>query len=673
MSNGAITALTRRAEREHAFGRTLKKVLETPLRGLSYLVDARLAVEVLLITACVCLAYLLRFGGQIPSGYSHQMYQLAGWIVAGRLLTGFLFGVHKVPWRYTSMTDAFRLGQAYALFSLILLALHFAVPDSWFLPHVPGSIIIIELLLSTPAAIALRALRRRDYERRERSAAVPESAKSRRVLLIGAGVLGSTVAKEMNARSGIRLVGFLDDDPDKFGQVISGTRVLGPTTLLTKLVRQHEVDDALICIPPNSRTSSNRLWVLLEHLPIRSHFVPTIQEILNECDTFAPDGTKTKHSGNGNGNVQIVRREPAPQIPPTIRGKTILITGGAGFIGSSLAQRLADDNKILLLDRSFDDQPISFSPLLRNRNVRIARGDIMNGDVLGELAAEAQIVVHAAAIVGVGRVCSHPRETLEVNFVGTSRLLRELEKNPRLERVVYFSTSEVFGVNSFRVHENTPAAVGPAAEARWSYAIAKLAGEHLVKSYHRETGMPVVTVRPFNIFGPRRLGAHAIRSFVLNALTGKPLEVHGDGSQIRSWCYIEDFCDALIQMLARPEAVGEDFNIGNPRNTLTIHQLAQKVIGLTGAKVPIVFHKTQVPDIDIRVPSLEKAHRLLGYDCKFDMDRALELTIDWYRRNLSQLTAGADRTDWPVATKETIEPGNVVALKVAPAALHAHT
>src|SRR5205807_3140098 len=247
-----------------------------------------------------------------------------------------------------------------------------------------------------------------------------------------------------------------------------------------------------------------------------------------------------KTNGNSvNGAGHLVPQDPAPEQRAGIRNKTILITGGAGFIGSSLAERLVQDNEIVLFDRFFHNQPITFTSLYKNPEVRKVEGDILDGKSLGDLAQEADIVVHAAAMVGVGRVCTYPRETLETNFVGTLQVLKALEKSSRLERFIYFSTSEVFGVNSFRVNEVTPTAIGPAAEARWSYAIAKLAGEHLVKAYHRQGGMPVVTVRPFNVFGPRRLGAHAILGFVLNSLMGSPLNVHGDGSQIRSWCYID--------------------------------------------------------------------------------------------------------------------------------------
>jgi nucleoside-diphosphate-sugar epimerase len=164
--------------------------------------------------------------------------------------------------------------------------------------------------------------------------------------------------------------------------------------------------------------------------------------------------------------------------------------------------------------------------------------------------------------------------------------------------------------------------------------MSKLAGEHLVTSYFRETGLPTTIVRPFNIFGPRRLGDYALRRFIVNALKGVPLEIHGDGTQIRSWCYIEDFCSALVQMMVRPEAVGEDFNIGSPGNTLTVFEIGRRIIEITGSSSTIVFCEPPFPDISIRVPSLEKARRLLAYEPKFDLAEALRLTIDWYRHYL---------------------------------------
>jgi UDP-glucose 4-epimerase len=622
----------------------------------------RVLAESAVLAAAFVLAYLLRYGAHVPLDGAHQLETLLAPVVAGRLLFGALFNIHKVPWRYVSITDAFQVAVAYTAFSAILLAFSLGLPDSWAMFRIPGSVLVIDLFLSIQAGIVLRVMRRYFYERQDRHVALSKDQKQRRLLLIGAGTLGSTVAKEMRSRPGIKLLGFLDDTT-KVGSVIAGTSVLGRTTMLTELVQNGMVDDVLVCVAPTARNAFNRLWALLEHLPIRRRFVPTIEEILDSSDLVQTNAIKT--NGNGNSAVRVMSGDHAISTAPSaIRGKTILITGGAGFIGSSLAERLAPDNQVVILDRLVSQQPISFTSLQRNPNVSIVQGDIMNGDAMDDLAVNADIVVHAAAIVGVGRVCSYPRETLETNFVGTSRLLHALENSRRLERVVYFSTSEVFGVNSFRVSEDAPAAVGPAAEARWSYAIAKLAGEHLAKSYHRQIGLPIVTIRPFNVFGPRRLGAHAIRSFVVNALMDLPIEIHGDGSQIRSWCYIEDFCDALIEMMVRPEAVGEDFNIGNPRNTLTIYQLAQKIVEFTGSKSPIVFRETHIPDVDIRVPSLEKAHRLLAYECKYDMDRALGLTVNWYRLHLAELCGGLGEK----AFAPTVAPANL-ALNISSSAM----
>jgi nucleoside-diphosphate-sugar epimerase len=502
------------------------------------------------------------------------------------------------------------------------------------------SVIAVELLLSSVGALGLRALRRHIYEVESKRPRTLKKGEQRRLLLIGAGLIGANVAREMATDPSVRVVGFLDDDASKVGSFIGGVKVLGSTSLLAEIVRTEKVDSVLICISPGARGSFNRLVALLDSLPVTSKFLPTITEILNAKDGLhlalgdQKNGDARKNGNSTNGVGHRAALEPVQAQRTGIRNKTILITGGAGFIGSNLAERLVDGNELILFDRFFHNQPVTFTSLYKDPRVRKVEGDILDANCLEDLALDADVVIHAAAMVGVGRVCSYPRETLETNFVGTLQILKALEKSSRLERFIYFSTSEVFGVNSFRVNEETPTAIGPAAEARWSYAIAKLAGEHLVKAYHCQAGIPVVTVRPFNVFGPRRLGAHAVLSFILNALQGNRIEVHGDGSQIRSWCYIEDFCNALIEMIARPGAVGEDFNVGNPQNTVTIYELARMILEVTGRTVPIVLTKSPFPDIEIRTPSLEKARQILDYEPVFDLRQGLQLTADWYRENL---------------------------------------
>jgi len=591
------------------------------------------------------LSFLIRYEGNIPPYHDYQLWVLLLPIIAGRLLTNYLFGLHKVQWRYFGFSEVPVIVRSYATFSAVLLLLRFCLPVRAGIFRVPASIITIELLLSFLGAMSLRFVRRYIYEHAVKGGDQPKTDGTRRLLLIGAGMMGARAARELETDPSAHIVGFLDDDSRKWGCIVAGARVLGPTSQVAEVVQREKVDSVLVCIAPSARGSFNRLVALLDSMPVTGKFVPTIAEILDSKDGLhlALGEPRTTHERN-HTIKEIQPRTPVPLEPAEIRNKSILITGGAGFIGSTLAERLAKNNDVVLVDRFFQNQPIAFTSLRKNSNVHMVEADILNGAAIDGLLKEANIVIHAAAIVGVGRVCAYPRETLETNFTGTSLILKALEKNSRLDRFIYFSTSEVFGVNSFRVHEDTPTAVGSATEARWSYAIAKLAGEHLVKAYHRQAGMPLVTVRPFNVFGPRRLGAHAILGFVLNALNGDPLEIHGDGSQIRSWCYIEDFCDAIMEMLARPGAVGEDFNIGNPQNTITVLQLAQEIIQVTQSSAPITFVESPYPDIEIRVPSLEKARQILDYEPCYGLRRALQLTVDWYREHLDYFEAKPART-----------------------------
>ena len=574
-------------------------------------------LEASVVAASFFFAFLIRYEGSIPSYHLRQFALLVLPVAIAQLLVNSVLGLNKIQWRYVSIGDGLRAARAYLALSVLMLVLRFALPASATVLRIPANVIVIYLLLNLIGGVG--------------------------ILLIGAGTMGVKTAKEMSSDASVEILGFLDDDPRKAGCVIAGVKVLGPTSELTEIVRLKKVNAVLVCIAPAARGSFDRLVALLDGLPVASKFVPTIAEILDSKDGLhLAIGYKEAPTIG----ISELHHAPVAVMPERkdITNKSILITGGAGFIGSSLAERLARHNEVVLLDRFFRDQPAAFTSLRDNSNVRMVQADILVGPEVVDLAKRADIVIHAAAIVGVGRVCSYPRETLETNFTGTSRILKALDKSSRLERFIYFSTSEVFGVNSFRVNEDTPTAVGPAAEARWSYAIAKLAGEHLVKAYHRQSGTPVVTVRPFNVFGPRRLGAHAILGFALSSLMGNSIEVHGDGSQIRSWCYIEDFCDAIIEMLARPAAIGEDFNIGNPQNTLTVMQLAREILNVTGQPVPIELIDSPFPDIEIRVPSLGKARQLLDYRPTYDLRRGLELTIDWYREHLDFFEEKISRT-----------------------------
>jgi nucleoside-diphosphate-sugar epimerase len=201
-----------------------------------------------------------------------------------------------------------------------------------------------------------------------------------------------------------------------------------------------------------------------------------------------------------------------------------------------------------------------------------------------------------------------------------------------LERFLDFSTSEVFGTHAFRVSEGQVSTIGSVGEARWTYAVSKLAGEHMAHAYHDELRLPTVTVHPFNVYGPGQIGGGAIRAFIEAALADRDLVIHGDGSQIRAWCYVEDMVDACLLCLERPEAVGQTFNVGNPRSTVTIWDLAQRIKRLTGGSGEIVFQPLHYADVELRIPNVEKARELLGFEPRVELDDGLGLTIAWYRQ-----------------------------------------
>jgi nucleoside-diphosphate-sugar epimerase len=206
-----------------------------------------------------------------------------------------------------------------------------------------------------------------------------------------------------------------------------------------------------------------------------------------------------------------------------------------------------------------------------------------------------------------------------------------------VERLVDFSTSEVFGTHAYKVEETHVTSQGSVGEARWTYAVSKLAGEHMAHAYHDELALPTVTVRPFNVYGPGQIGGGAIRAFIEAALAGRDLTIHGDGSQIRAWCYVDDMVEAVLLCLERPEAVGQSFNVGNDRSTVTILDLAQRIKRLTGCPGEIVFQPLHYADVEIRSPNVRQARELLGFEAKVDLDDGLERTIAWYRSR--QLTS----------------------------------
>ena len=314
-----------------------------------------------------------------------------------------------------------------------------------------------------------------------------------------------------------------------------------------------------------------------------------------------------------------------------LEGKRIFITGGAGFIGTTLARELVDANTVVAYDNLHRDS-LSGLDLANHPNFELIQGDILDPDSLRDAAKGATHFVHCAAIAGVDTVLASPVRTMRVNVIGTYNALEAAVATlPSLERFVDFSTSEVFGSHALNVTEGHVSTIGSVGEARWTYAVSKLAGEHMAHAYHDELGLPAVTVHPFNIFGPGQIGGGAIRAFIEASLAGRDLTIHGDGSQIRAWTYVTDMVSGVLACLEHDSAVGQAFNIGNPRGAVTIYDLAQRIKRLTGADGEIVFQPLHYADVELRIPNVKKAREVLGWEPAVELDDGLERTIAWYR------------------------------------------
>lgn len=313
-----------------------------------------------------------------------------------------------------------------------------------------------------------------------------------------------------------------------------------------------------------------------------------------------------------------------------LKNKNICITGGAGFIGSVIVGALVENNTVTVFDNLSRNALSSYS-YSNHPNLRIIEGDVMNMDQLKPAIANADYVVHCAGIAGIKTVCKRPTKTMGVNIVGSVNVLEAVLSSGRCKRVVCFSTSEVFGSCALTSKETDHSIIGAAGQARWTYAVSKLAEEHLAIAYNREYGIPTSVVRPFNIYGPGQIGEGALKIFIQKALADKPLTVFGLGTQIRAWCYVDDMVDGTLRCLENDAAIGESFNIGNARSIQTIYGLANTVIRVLNSKSKIEFAPANSVDIELRIPCIEKAKNVLGFESKVDLEEGILRTAAYYR------------------------------------------
>jgi UDP-glucose 4-epimerase len=318
----------------------------------------------------------------------------------------------------------------------------------------------------------------------------------------------------------------------------------------------------------------------------------------------------------------------------------LLITGGAGFIGSHLAEALLQrGDEVHVLDNLSTGSIDNIVHLKGHARFAYTVDRVENEPLLAELIDRADVVVHLAAAVGVKLIVEQPVHTIETNVHGTEVVLKLANKKKKL--VVIASTSEVYGKSTqVPFSEDADLVLGPTSKHRWAYACSKLIDEFLALAYWKERKLPVVVVRLFNTVGPRQTGQYGmvIPSFVRQALAGQPITVFGDGTQSRSFTYVGDVVRALIALIDEPKAVGQVFNIGNGRE-ISINDLAEKVRALTGSRSEIVripydqAYESGFEDMPRRVPDIAKISGLVGYRPTVELDEILERVIEHFRQH----------------------------------------
>jgi len=312
----------------------------------------------------------------------------------------------------------------------------------------------------------------------------------------------------------------------------------------------------------------------------------------------------------------------------------IFITGGAGFIANALIAQYIQGNQIKVYD-NFHRDTLTASGFAGHANLTVVKGDVLDKELLTHEMAGYDIVVHAAGIAGIDTVIKNPVQTMQVNMIGTANALEAARANGVKKRFVDFSTSEVFGSMAFKSTEDSATVSGSAGEARWVYAVSKLAGEHLAHAYFKQYSLPVVTVRPFNIYGPGQTGEGAIQAFIQRALANEEIWINGDGAQIRAWCYVDDFVECLMSCIESEAAVGHSFNVGNARAVMTTLGLAQTVCRILQSSSTITHRDALSADIELRIPSVEKTQKILGFRAKIDIDEGIRRTAAWMQRKPS--------------------------------------
>ena len=317
----------------------------------------------------------------------------------------------------------------------------------------------------------------------------------------------------------------------------------------------------------------------------------------------------------------------------------ILITGGAGFIGSHVSERLLEQgHEVFIIDNLWTGKLSNLDKIQTNKRMHLVVDTILNESVMNELIFKVDHIYHLAAAVGVRNIMDHPVETIDTNVKGTETLLRLANRFKK--KVLIASTSEIYGKHvEHTLSEDDNRVMGSVKKRRWAYACSKTLDEFQAMAYYDEKKLPVVIARLFNTVGPRQTGQYGmvLPNFVQCALLGKPITVFGDGTQARSFCHVRDVVNALTKLMSESKAEGDIFNVGNDYE-VSINELAQKVKELTGSHSVIEhipYEKAYGPgfeDMERRCPNIEKIGELIGFDPENNLDTIIQDVINYFKK-----------------------------------------
>src|SRR5438094_243318 len=331
---------------------------------------------------------------------------------------------------------------------------------------------------------------------------------------------------------------------------------------------------------------------------------------------------------------------------------TVLITGGAGFVGSHLADRLLSmRHRVSVIDNLSTGRVDNIQHLLAHPNFHFARASITNELVLDRLASEADVIVHLAAAVGVKLIVERSVHTIETNILGTEAVLRVAHRYS--SRVLIASTSEVYGKGArLPFTESDDVLLGATDKSRWAYAASKMVDEFLGLAYHREHELPVVVFRLFNTVGPRQTGHYGmvIPRLMRQAMHNEPITVYGDGTQRRCFADVADVVDAILRLMEHPQAPGHVFNIGNAAEEISMLELANRCKAIAQSRSEIVFvpyadaYAPGFEDMERRVPNVQRLQVLTGWKPKLSLDTTLRRVREWL---LTSDEGGFSSTEMP--------------------------